>query len=70
MVRTKASTYFNLLDCISNSIDLINNNGGFMDVGWYKRVVINDRSLVDEISNNINGSDNKKNNDEVKVDNG
>ena len=33
MVGTKASTYFNLLDCISNSIYLINNNGRFMDVG-------------------------------------
>ena len=41
-----------------------------MDVGWYERVVINDRSLVDDINNNINGFDNKKNNDEVKVDNG
>ena len=38
--------YFNLLYCIINVIDLIDDNGGFTSFGWYKRGVIDGRSLV------------------------
>ena len=64
------NAYFNLLDCIENCIDLINENGGFTVVGWYKRGVINDRAMV---SNNGNGgaANNQfgaNNNEEAQVD--
>ena len=38
--------YLDLLQCIESCITLDNNNGGFTVVGWYKRGIINDKSLV------------------------
>jgi hypothetical protein len=38
--------YYELEDKIDNAIDLINNNGGFTIVGWHKRGIINDRSVI------------------------
>jgi hypothetical protein len=63
--------YYELEDKIENVIDLINNNGGFTIVGWYKRGIINDRSVLTAINNNENGyKQNNTNNPEVQVDNG
>ena len=31
-------------DSIDNVVGIINDNGGFTDIGWYKRVEINDQS--------------------------
>ena len=54
--------YFDLLDCITRAIDYINDHGGFTVVGWYRRGIINDRSLV--VSNNNNTNYNQNHNAE------
>jgi len=60
--------FFNLLDCIEEVVDFINEHGGFTVVGWYRRGVINDRTLV--ANNATNGNFNSNNNEDVQVDNG
>ena len=39
--------YFDIKDAIGNVVELVNNNGGWTVVGWYKRGVITDKSLLD-----------------------
>ena len=59
--------YLNMLSAANNCIDFINNNGGFTVIGWYKRGVINDKSLLASrtLSNiGISGSGNGTNNEE------
>ena len=62
--------YFNLLICIINLIDPIKSNGRFTAVGWYKSGLIIYRGLVEGRNKNINGFNNKRSNDEVKVGHG
>ena len=38
--------YMKMLDCIAGCINLINENGGFTVVGWYKRGTITDKSMM------------------------
>ena len=38
--------YFELKKCVDNCIKLINNNGGFTVVGWYKRGMVNGRVIL------------------------
>ena len=62
--------YWNLSNCISNVIDFINENGGFTIIGWYKRGVINDQSIItgnvaQGISNNNTSPDNQIDNGEM-----
>ena len=35
-----------LIDCMNNCINYINNHGGFTIIGWYKRGLIEDKSLI------------------------
>ena len=59
--------FFDILDSIDKVIELINDNYGFTVIGWYKRGVINDRSLVTK----GNGTGNNGNtNEEVQVQSG
>ena len=44
---TMSEEYFNIEDAIRHVVDLVNNNGGWTVVGWYKCGVINDKSLLD-----------------------
>ena len=53
-------------------IDLVNQNGGFTVTGWYKRGVINDRTMLDGTTNrNTNTAANRgSTNENLQVDNG
>ena len=63
--------YYELEDKIDDVVELINNNGGFTVVGWYKRGIINDRAVLTAINNNDNGyKQNNSNNPDVQVDSG
>ena len=35
-----------LIDCMNACVNFINNNGGFTIIGWYKRGLIEDKSLI------------------------
>ena len=39
--------FWDIEDCIKNVLDLVNRNGGWTVVGWYKRGVITDKSLLE-----------------------
>ena len=39
--------YFDVKDAIGNVVELVNNNGGWTFVGWYKFGIITDKSLLD-----------------------
>ena len=43
----KITTLSTLEDIIDNAVDIINDNGGFTVIGWYKRGEINDQSNKD-----------------------
>ena len=47
------AAFFAMCECMKNCIDLINENGGFTIVGWYKRGVISDKSLISQDKNTI-----------------
>ena len=57
--------YFVLLDCITHVLDVINNNGGFTVIGWYRRGIINDRSLIE--SNNASNGNQNNNAEDIQV---
>ena len=42
-----------LIDCMNNCMNYINNNGGFTVVGWYKRGLIDDKSLITLSKNKV-----------------
>jgi len=69
---TEAS--MNMFNAVEECVDLINNNGGFtVLVGWYKKGLINDKSLMttQALNNNTTNSGNYNNNDQVQqVDSG
>jgi hypothetical protein len=70
----------NLFDALENCIQLINNNGGFTVIGWYKKGLINDKGLIAPRNNNAtagtagqqqSGGNYNNNNDEAaQVDSG
>ena len=35
-----------MFTAMEECVSLVNNNGGFTVVGWYKRIVINNKSLI------------------------
>ena len=55
---------------IDNCVCLINNNGGFTVVGWFKRVIINGRSLISERNSNYNGNHHITTEEDVKINSG
>ena len=70
---TEAST--NMLTALENFIQFINDNGGFTVVWWYKRGVINDKSLIASRKiNNVNGGNTaanyNTNEEDMQVDSG
>ena len=63
---------FEAMDCC---ITLINENGGFNTVGWYKRGVISDKILIvargDSLSSsNFNNNNNNNIDEDIHVDSG
>ena len=50
--------YFEVEDCIENVLDLINENGGFTVIGWYKRGNISDRTILHQKNYNENSKSN------------
>ena len=42
----RTTQFFELKKCVDDCIQLINNNGGFTVVGWYKRGMVNDRVIL------------------------
>lgn len=41
-------SFVDLMDCIDNVVEYINNNGGFTAIGWHKRGAINDQAAQGE----------------------
>ena len=64
--------YWNLVDKIDSSINHINDNGGFTVIGWYKRGIINDKSIVTGTNHtgSNQGGNNSNTNPDIQVDNG
>lgn len=64
--------FINMYESMERCIDLINSNGGFTVVGWYKRGVINDKSLIatNSIANGTTNNTSFTNTDDVQVDSG
>ena len=65
----------NMVTALENCIQFINDNGGFTVVGWYKRGVINDKSLIGSRKfNNANGGNTavnyNTNEEDMQVDSG
>ena len=58
--------FIRMLDCIEKCIDIINEDNGFNVVGCYKRVIINDKSLIGNanINNTFTGNGKEKQKDE------
>ena len=44
-----------LIDCMNNCVNYINSHGGFTIIGWYKRGLIDDKSLI-----TLNNADNRQ----------
>ena len=63
------SEFFEIMNHLEQVVDYIHDNGGFTIIGWYKRGVINDRSLC---QNNTSAGNNNSssNNESIEVDNG
>jgi hypothetical protein len=63
--------FFQLLDKLEQVLSLIHMNGGFTVAGWYKRGMINDKTLVSQsIPVSTMNNNNNNNNESVQVDNG
>ena len=45
--------YMAMLESMQDYIQLINDNDGFNVVGWYKRGIINDKSLISQDTNTV-----------------
>jgi len=65
----------NMNSALEECVELINENGGFSVVGWYKRGIINDQSLIAArkiVNNSINQNshNNNSSNEELQVDAG
>ena len=44
--------YFNVMECMENAVNFINNNEGFTTLGWYKNGTINDKTLISNHATN------------------
>ena len=53
--------YWNMTDKIAQIVEEINNNGGWTVIGWYKRGLINDQSMVSEEASNIRNNNQNEN---------
>ena len=64
--------FINIYESMERCIQLVNDNGGFTIVGWYKRGVINDRSMITTNANTnmSNNLPNSNNSEDVHVDSG
>ena len=40
------NAYIEIIESITNCVNLINENGGFTVIGWYKKGLINDKSMI------------------------
>ena len=45
--------FWDIEDCILNVLHLINSNGGWTVIGWYKRGAITDKSLLEVPLSNV-----------------
>ena len=61
--------FFEIMQQMGEVVDYVHENGGFTIIGWYKRGVINDRSLVSQ-NNMSTGNMSSNNNESHEVDNG
>ena len=61
------SAYMELIESITNCIDLINENGGFTVIGWYKKGLINDKSMIAAKNTGV-GTVSGSNNNNTNVD--
>ena len=61
--------FFKMEDTVNSIVNLVNRNGGFTVIGWYKRGVINDKSLVSKSAGSNTFNSNNAN-ETVQVDNG
>jgi hypothetical protein len=59
--------YCDIEDAIEDVVDHVNGNGGWTVVGWYKRGVINDRSLLEMKSNATNANVSNNSNVHMEV---
>ena len=57
--------HFNIEDAVEACVELINENGGFTVIGWYKRSVIMDQTIKHQESNKDNKFNNSDNIDKV-----
>ena len=63
-------SYFNLDDSVDKVIELINDNGGFTVIGWYKRGEVMDRTILHQNNNTANIQNNVSSNEvNTQVDN-
>ena len=61
---TMSDAFFDMMESVEKCIEIINNDGGFTIVGWYRRGFINDRSLDNEAENRIH---NQNNNNDLQI---
>lgn len=64
--------FFDLKDAVQNVFDMINETGGFIVTGWYKRGNVKDRTILHQNNNSENAQkfgSNGSNDDNDKVDN-
>ena len=45
--------FWDIEDCISNVLNLINSNGGWTVIEWYKRHIVTDKSLLEVPLSNV-----------------
>ena len=65
-----SNDYFELLNCMRSILDDVNAKGGWTVIGWYKRGVINDQTLVGSDGSNSSGGFRQGNqNPNLQVDN-
>ena len=54
---TMSQEYFDIEDAIGKVVELVNDNGGWTVIGWYKRGVITDKSLLEVPPSNVVSSE-------------
>ena len=56
MALQMTDEYFKLTGCISDVVTKVNENGGWTVVGWYKRGMIDDKSMVNDSASRTNNN--------------
>ena len=56
MALLMTEEYFNLTDCVADVVTKVNENGGWTVVGWYKRGMIDDKSMVNDSASRTNNN--------------